>query len=194
MTRKENRQLEIINQILELLKEYQVARRKNGFSGISDGFMFQFQKELTTLAEEIERKQGVGLSESSFCKLCGREGLFMSIMPTTIGGVGTLKAGRVSDWYESRSLSKEGLCKICEPHVAEQVERRGAVLNKCMEGIQREKDRHQLIKLCTLILENSKALHELEKKSISTIEPKPADIMNEYQELFRVLNETFSHE
>ncbi len=191
MTQKGNRQLEIINQILDLLKEYQVARREDGISGVSDGFMFQFQKELTRFAEEIERKQGT-LYESSTCKLCGRDGLFMSIMPTTIGGVGTLKAGMVSDWYESRSLSKEGLCKICELHVAEQVDRRVAILNKCMEGIQQENDRQQLIKLCTLILENAEALQALEKKSILTIEPNPTDIINEYQELMGILRETSS--
>jgi len=183
---KGKRQLEIVNQILELLKEYQAARREGGIKGLSDGFMFQFQKELNQLAEELERRQ-LSLPDSLCCKLCGQNIFCIPNLPTTIGGVGTMKPGKVSEWYGSRSLSKEGLCRECEDQVAEQIHHKGCLINQYIEDMQGEQERVQQIKLCRLILENAEYLQELEKKSIPTIEPSPSELIQEYREVLQSL-------
>jgi len=188
---KEKRQLQIVREVLALLQEYQSVRRESEIEGVSDGFMFKYYKEMARLAEELEHQHHT-LPQSRYCKFCRQDALFMSIMPTTIGGVGTVKPERVADWYESRSLSSEGLCRVCEPQVAREIEKRGHVINQCMGKIQSENNRETLKKLCTLILEHAEYLSAFEKQSISTLDPPPSAIIQEYRELYRVLDDASS--
>lgn len=92
------------------------------------------------------------------CKYCGRSGLFLSV-------------------------SREGLCRSCQPIVVMDVKQRGRIINDSMRLIEESKKLDTQISRCDLLLEHATELAEYEKRGIPSIKPPPSALLQGYRQI-----------
>jgi len=91
----------------------------------------------------------------SRCRLCDRKSLFLSV-------------------------SRDGLCKNCQPIVEMDVRQRVRIMQDSLEIINKSKKLDTRISRCELFLDHASKLLMYENKSIPTMEPLPSRLIQKY--------------
>lgn len=106
----------------------------------------------------------------SRCRLCERKSLFLSV-------------------------SKDGLCKNCQPLVEMDVRQRVRIMQDSLELIDKSKKLETRISRCKLFLDHARELLRYENKSIPTMDPLPSRLIQKYEPIKEdIINEGLKEE
>jgi hypothetical protein len=77
-------------------------------------------------------------------------------------------------------VSREGLCKTCQPTVLTAIEADANVIYEAMHVIERAQDKGERLGMCDKLLQAANTLLDYDAKGLETCSPPPRAVIEEY--------------